>query len=84
MFAPLPDTLVDCAVRSGPGGFIGAGGEGARGIVRGLGLGLGLGKEYSYLFNVVNVKEDVTFLDGQFGCAGPGVCRNYEFLGTGQ
>ncbi|MFF8386049.1 toxin glutamine deamidase domain-containing protein [Streptomyces kanasensis] len=57
-----------------------AGGDGARGIV----WGFGPGKGDSHVFNVVNVKGDVIFLDGQSGHAKPGVHRNYGFLRTDQ
>ncbi|MET9442679.1 DUF6531 domain-containing protein [Streptomyces sp. NPDC006610] len=57
-----------------------AGGDGARGIV----WGFGPGKDDSHVFNVVNVKGDVIFLDGQSGHARPGVYRNYGFLRTDQ
>ncbi|MEU1466280.1 RHS repeat-associated core domain-containing protein [Streptomyces sp. NPDC005727] len=57
-----------------------AGGDGTRGIV----WGFGPGKGDSHVFNVVNVKGDAIFLDGQSGHARPGVYRNYGFLRTDQ
>jgi hypothetical protein len=55
-----------------------AGGDGARGIVWGYGPKAG----DSHVFNVVNVKSDVIFLDGQTGHARPSVYQNYGFLRT--
>ncbi|MER5447022.1 DUF6531 domain-containing protein [Streptomyces sp. NPDC002766] len=55
-----------------------AGGDGARGIVWGYGPKAG----DSHVFNVVNVKGDVIFLDGQTGHARPSVYQNYGFLRT--
>ncbi|MEQ4606257.1 RHS repeat-associated core domain-containing protein [Streptomyces cavourensis] len=57
-----------------------AGGDGARGIV----WGFGPGPRDSHVFNVVNVKGDVIFLDGQSGHAKPGVYRNFGLLRTDQ
>ncbi|WP_438306865.1 DUF6531 domain-containing protein (plasmid) [Streptomyces sp. HUAS TT11] len=55
-----------------------AGGDGTRGIV----WGYGPKANDSHVFNVVNVKGDVIFLDGQSGHATPKVYRNYAFLRT--
>ncbi|WP_107422112.1 toxin glutamine deamidase domain-containing protein [Streptomyces lushanensis] len=38
----------------------------------------------SHVFNVVNVKGDVIFLDGQTGHANPRPYRNYGLLRTDQ
>ncbi|MFB7272679.1 DUF6531 domain-containing protein [Streptomyces sp. NPDC056244] len=57
-----------------------AGGDGARGIVWGYGPRPG----DSHVFNVVNVKGDVIFLDGQTGHANPRPYRNYGLLRTDQ
>ncbi|AZQ73514.1 hypothetical protein EKH77_21890 [Streptomyces luteoverticillatus] len=51
-------------------------GDGSRGIV------MGWRGRRGHVFNIVNVKGDVIFIDGQSGHANPSPWRNFSLLGT--